>query len=213
MIFSPLEQFTIIPIILISNISIFIIYIIAILLILISINPFILQKHIEWFYSNLKGNINDHIFILLSIWFIILFSNLIGMIPYSITLTAQFIFVFSISIVVFISINILGFNIHKFNLTYLFLPTGVPFFLIPLIAILEFLLYFTRVISLTLRLSANMVAGHILMKILIYSFINLPIISLVLLPIIMLELMVAFLQAYVFLTLTISYYQDISLPH
>lgn len=213
MIFSPLEQFTIIPIIQISNVSIFLLLIILLLSILFHIHPFLLQKHIEWWYSNIGNNIKDHIFILLSIWFIILFSNLMGMVPYSFTLTSQFIFVLSLSIIIFISINILGFQIHKFNLTFLFLPGGVPIFLIPLIAILEFALYFTRVISLTLRLSANMIAGHILIKILIYSFINIPLFSILILPIIFLELMVAFLQAYIYLTLTLSYYQDISLPH
>ena len=135
------------------------------------------------------------------------------MIPYSITITAQFIFVFSISIIIFISLNLLGFNIHKLNLFFLFLPGGVPLLLVPLITLLEFVLYFTRAISLSLRLSANMVAGHILMKILIYSFINIPLLSILILPIFFLEMMVALLQAYIYLTLTISYYQDISLPH
>jgi ATP synthase subunit 6 len=135
------------------------------------------------------------------------------MIPYSITLTSQFIFVFSISIVVFISINLLGIKLHSYNLFFLFLPNGVPLVLIPLIALLEFVLYFTRVISLTLRLSANMIAGHILMKILVYSFVSMPLLSIIIIPVVFLELLVAFLQAYVYLTLTISYYKDISLPH
>jgi ATP synthase subunit 6 len=143
----------------------------------------------------------------------ILLINIIGMIPYSITITAQFIFVFSISIVIFISLNILGFKIHKFNLFFLFLPGGVPLALVPAITLLEFLLYFIRAVSLSLRLSANMVAGHILMKILIYAFINIPLLSVIILPIFFLEIMVAFLQAYIYLTLTLSYYQDISIPH
>lgn len=211
-IISPLEQFTIIPILELSNISIFLIYVIIILLLMQNINTFILQKHIDWWIVNIK-NINDHIYILLSIWFIILLSNLIGMIPYTITITAHFIFVLSISLVIFISINLLGLKLHKYHLTYLFLPSGVPINFIPLISIIEVLLYFTKIISLTIRLSANMVAGHILMKILIYSFINMPLLSFLIIPIVFLEIMVAFLQAYVYLTLVISYYQDISIPH
>ena len=99
------------------------------------------------------------------------------------------------------------------NLTYIFLPSGVPLGLLPLIILLEIFLYFIRIISLTLRLSINMVAGHILMKILIYSFISLPYLSILILPIVVLELFIAFLQAYIYLTLVLSYYQDISLPH
>lgn len=212
MIFSPLEQFTIIPIIELSNLSINLILIILIILLFISNNIFLFQKHMEWWFKNLN-NIQDHLFVLLTIWFILLLSNLIGLIPYSLTITSQFIFVLSIALVLFISINILGLKIHKYNLFYLFLPGGVPLLLIPLITILEFFLYFVRILSLTIRLSANMLAGHILMKILIYSFISMPFLSIIILPILFLEIVVAFLQAYVFLTLIISYYQDISLPH
>ena len=212
-IISPLEQFNITPIIQLSNFSLFLFYILIILSILSRVHPFLLQKHIEWWFVNLRNNINDHIFILLSIWFIILLSNLIGMIPYSISLTAQFIFVFSMSIVIFLSINWLGFKIHKFNLSYLFLPNGVPIALIPLITSLEFILYFTRILSLSLRLSINIVAGHILIKILVYSFISYPFLAILILPIVFLEILVAILQAYIYLTLTISYYQDISIPH
>lgn len=190
----------------------FIIYILIILILLSNLNKFMLQKHIEWFYSNMKI-LHTNIFVLFTIWLLILLSNLIGMIPYSITLTAQVIFVLSISIILFISINLTGLNLHKYYIGFLFLPTGVPLGLIPLIAFLEFFLYFIKVISLTLRLTANMVAGHILMKILIYSFINMPIFSILLLPILFLELLVAFLQAYVYITLTLSYYNDVTLPH
>ena len=212
MIYSPLEQFTIIPIINISNISINLIYLVIILWLLMNLNKFLLQKHIEWFYSNMNI-LHKNIWILFTIWLLILLSNMIGMIPYNITLTAQVIFVWSISLILFISINLTGLNLHKFYIGFIFLPTGVPLGLIPLIAFLEFFLYFIKVISLTLRLTANMVAGHILIKILIYSMINMPLISIFLLPILFLELLVGFLQAYVYITLTLSYYNDIIIPH
>lgn len=214
MIISPLEQFTIIPLIVISNLSLFLIYILFILIIIFSyLNlNFILIKHFEWLYR-LISNHHDHIFIFLSLFLLILISNLIGMIPFTFTITAQFIFVFSISITVFLSLNILGLSHHKFYFGYLFLPSGVPIFLIPLITSLELLLYFTRAISLALRLSANLLSGHILIKLLIYAFIQFPILSIFILPVFFLELLVAFLQAYIFIVLTLSYYQDISLPH
>lgn len=213
MLYSPLEQFTFMSIFMFSNISM---YLILLLLIIFSINilhPFLIQKHIEWWYPNLK-NIEDKIFILISIWLILVLSNLIGMIPYSLTLTAQTIIVLCISIPSFIAINLLAIKLHKWNIFYIFLPSGVPISLIPLIVILEFIAYFVRVLSLTLRLCANMLSGHILIKIILYAFISFtPIFSIILLPIILLEIMVAILQAYVYLLLIISYYQDIFAPH
>lgn len=212
LIYSPLEQFTIIPIIIISNMTIVLGIIGIIMIILYNISGFIWIKHIEWWNVNLK-NINDHIFIILTIFLLILLSNLIGMIPYTITITAQFIFVLSISLILFISINVLGWKMHKWKIFYLFLPSGVPILLWPFITLLEIFLYFIRILSLTLRLSINMVAGHILIKIIISVFMSLPILSFLILPILILELFIAFLQAYIYLTLTISYYQDVILPH
>lgn len=93
------------------------------------------------------------------------------------------------------------------------LPAGAPLALIPVLAFLELFSYCIRVISLTLRLFANLLSGHILMKIILYAVLSTPLLSLLLLPIVLLELMVACVQAYVFLTLVLSYYQDIFVPH
>lgn len=153
------------------------------------------------------------IFLILTIFFLIVFSNVIGMIPYTSTVTAQGIIVLSIAIPTFIAINIVGIQIHSGNLTYLFLPSGVPLFLIPLIVFLEILSYLIRSLSLTLRLCCNMISGHILLKIILYAIINIPLLSVLLLPILVLEFLVAFLQAYVFLVLVSGYYQDVFLPH
>ena len=108
------------------------------------------------------------------------------MVPYSNTITAQTIIVFSISVPTFFAINVLGIINHGFNLFYLFLPVGVPILLTPLIVLIETLSYFIRLISITLRLFANMVSGHILVKIIIYALINIPLFSLLLIPIIIL---------------------------
>jgi ATP synthase subunit 6 len=135
------------------------------------------------------------------------------MIPFSNTITAQTIIVLSISIPTFIAINVVGIQNHFFNIFYLLLPAGAPLALIPVIAFLEGFSYLIRVVSLTLRLFANMLSGHVLMKIILYAIISLPFLSILLLPIVLLELMVAAIQAYVFLTLTLSYYQDVFLPH
>jgi ATP synthase subunit 6 len=135
------------------------------------------------------------------------------MVPYSNTVTAQTIIVLCISVPTFIAINIVGIRNHGFNIFYLFLPVGVPMALTPVITAIETLSYFIRLLSITLRLFANMVSGHILVKIIIYALISMPLLSLLLVPIIILEIGIAFIQAYVFLTLVISYYQDVFLPH
>jgi ATP synthase subunit 6 len=210
MIFSPIEQFSIFPIIQISNLTVY--FFLAILSFIFLNHQYLLQKHIEWWYPNFK-NVESNVFIFLTIWFIILLCNIIGMIPYSNTITAQAVIVLSMSVPTFIAINILGISIHRWNIFYLILPAGAPLGLTPFIAVLELISYMIRTLSLTLRLSANMVAGHILMKILLYSLISLPFISPIILPIVILEFIVAGLQAYVFLTLVLSYYQDVLLPH
>lgn len=135
------------------------------------------------------------------------------MIPYSMTITAQFIIVFSITLPLFFDINYLGFKYHSFNLTYLFLPAGVPLVLTPLLTILEIMSYFIRVISLSLRLAANLLSGHILLKIILYAIMDMPLLSILILPILLLEIGVGILQAYVFITLVITYYKDMIKPH
>lgn len=135
------------------------------------------------------------------------------MIPYTSTITAQGIVVASIAIPTFISINLLGIYMHRYNIFYLFLPSGVPLALTPVIATLEFLSYQIRCISLTLRLAANLLSGHILLKVLLLAFLSFPLISPIILPIVILEILVAILQAYVFILLIISYYTDIMFPH
>jgi len=213
MIFSPLEQFVIYSYLNWSNLTF--VYINILLLIYLISKMKYFSYHIGWWYKELNNNIElrPKIFILITIWLFILLSNLLGMIPYTFTLTAQFIIVLSITIPVFIGINIYGFINHGFSLTYILLPTGVPLFLTPFISILELFSYLIRIISLTLRLSANMIAGHILMKILLSAFLSFPYFSFILLPFIILEFIVALLQAYVYVTLIISYYQDVLMPH
>jgi ATP synthase subunit 6 len=213
---SVIEQFSVFQIIILSNLSITLLIILISVYLFSFIPNFTLKYHIIWWYYNIINNVKNIIFIILTIWFIIFFSNIIGMIPYSFTLTAQVIIVLSISIPTFISLNLLGFSYHRHNLLYLILPAGAPLLLIPIITLIELIAYFIRALSLTLRLSANMISGHILIKILLYALLSTKfsfLLSLILVPIIALEFLVAFLQAYVFLLLLISYYQDILLPH
>lgn len=149
----------------------------------------------------------------------ILINNLIGMIPYSFASTSHFILTFSISFTVVLGATILGFQKHGLEFFSLFVPSGCPLGLLPLLVLIEFISYLTRNISLGLRLAANILSGHMLLNILagftynimttsyIYIFVGLvPLIFIIAFS--GLELGVAFIQAQVFVVLTSSYIKD-----
>lgn len=149
----------------------------------------------------------------------ILFSNLIGLIPYSFTTTSHLFVTFTLSFSAFIGINIVTFKKYKMHSFALFLPANTPFFLAIILVPLEFISYLIKPISLGARLFINLMAGHALLKVILgfaWSMLlleNLTSIGLVL-PIITLvilfglELGVALIQTYVFITLTCIYIQD-----
>jgi len=95
----------------------------------------------------------------------LLIANLIGMIPYSFTITSHIIFTFSLALAIFLGINIIGIKQHGINFFSLFLPRGVPLVIVPLIITIEFLSYIVKVFTLSIRLFANMTSGHTLLKI------------------------------------------------
>ena len=155
-----------------------------------------------------------------SLHLFLLFANLIGMIPYSFTITSHIIITFSLALSIFIGINIIGLRTHGINFFSLFLPRGVPLIIVPLIITIEFLSYVVKVFTLSIRLFANMTSGHTLLKIiagfswtmlisggLISFFHIIPL--LLLLTLIGLELAIAILQAYVFTLLTCIYLNDV----
>lgn len=157
--------------------------------------------------------------ILFSIFVYILGCNLFGLIPYSFTVTSHIIFTFSLGMTVFVGINILGLKQHKLHFLSLFLPPGAPLSLSPLLVPIELISYIFRVIALSVRLFANMMAGHTLLKILaIFTwkmisiggfFLIIQIFPLsIIIAITGLELAIAFLQAYVWTTLTCLYLSD-----
>jgi ATP synthase subunit 6 len=141
------------------------------------------------------------------------------MIPYSFTVTSHIVITLGLATVAFIGINIIGISIHGFHFLSLFLPSGAPLALAPLLIPIELVSYSFRVVSLALRLFANMMSGHCLLKILagfawtmlsaggILSIVHLlPL--LVIFAIVGLELSIAFLQAYVFSVLLCIYMND-----
>lgn len=149
----------------------------------------------------------------------ILINNLIGMVPYSFASTSHFVLTFSISFTVVLGATILGFQKHGLKFFSLFVPAGCPLGLLPLLVLIEFISYLARNVSLGLRLSANILSGHMLLNILAgfcYNIMTSGILFffLALLPLAFiiafsaLELGIAFIQAQVFVVLTSSYIKD-----
>jgi F-type H+-transporting ATPase subunit a len=148
-----------------------------------------------------------------SIFMFVLFSNMFGMIPYTFTVTSHIIVTFMLATFIFIGVTIIGFIKHGLRYLKLFVPSGVPVVLLPLIVVIEVISYLSRPISLSVRLFANMMAGHTMMKVFGGFVISLGIIG-GWLPLSFsvaltgLEILVAFLQAYVFAILTCIYLND-----
>jgi len=171
--------------------------------------------------DNLLVNTYIYIPILYFIFLFILFSNLLGLIPFSITTTGSFILIIYFALSIFIGINIIGLLIQKIKYFNLFLPNGVPLAIAPGLVVIEFFSYIARVLSLSIRLFANMVAGHSLLKIIVTSIWHvIVVLSLafwpitfiswfILLPIFLLECVIAVLQAYVFTLLLVLYLNDV----
>lgn len=154
--------------------------------------------------------------LIISLLFFILINNLLGLIPYSFTTTSHLIINLSMSYIIILGITLIGLMKHKINFIKVFIPKGLPKVILPLIFIIELISYLSRVISLSVRLTANMLSGHILLILITsYSYLFLtyfpslfilPIF--ILLPFLILELAIAFIQSYVFAVLTASYIDD-----
>jgi F-type H+-transporting ATPase subunit a len=143
----------------------------------------------------------------------ILISNLFGMIPYGFTTTSHISITLSLASFIFILVTLLGFYLHGWKFFSLFLPKGTPWWLAPLMVIIEFFAYLARPVSLSLRLAANMVAGHVLLKVMAGFVISLAIYLKILpIPFIVIligfEIFVAILQAYIFTILSCVYLND-----
>jgi F-type H+-transporting ATPase subunit a len=148
-----------------------------------------------------------------TLFMFVLFCNMIGMLPYSFTVTSHIIVTFVLAAIVFIGVTVIGFVKHGIKYLELFVPKGVPAVLLPLIVIIEIISYLSRPISLSVRLFANMMAGHTMLKVFGGFVISLGILGGWLplgfsIALTGLEILVAFLQAYVFAILTCIYLND-----
>jgi F-type H+-transporting ATPase subunit a len=147
-----------------------------------------------------------------TLFMFILFANFLGLIPYSYIVTGQIIVTFALAAVVFIGVTIVGIVKHGFHFLRLFVPQGVPAPLLLLLVPIELLSYCIRPFTLSIRLFANMLAGHTMLAILGGFAASIGLLGI--LPmgidilIVALEVLVAALQAYVFAILTCLYLSD-----
>lgn len=149
--------------------------------------------------------------LIFTIFIFILFSNLLGMVPGAFTVTSHLSVTFAISGIFFLGITLLGIVKHGAHFFSLFLPKGTPWWMVWLIIPIELISYFARPVSLAIRLTANMLAGHMLLKIMA-GFVAAGIVGIF--PFLFLiiftgfELFVACLQAYIFAMLACIYLND-----
>lgn len=239
MFISPLDQFEIKPIIMYKDTYIltnYILYLNLIIIIILGLN-YILNNGIiipnrynliiisiyETILNMVKNQIGikggKYYPIIFTIFNIIIIANLISLIPYTFAYTAQLVAIILLSITLWIGITIIGLAKHGWSYFSLFVPTGTPLPLVPILVIIELLSYTSRAISLGLRLSANILSGHLLMFILgslIFNLINSSFIGLLggLIPMIgvliitILELAISLIQGYVFCILLCGYIKD-----
>lgn len=179
------------------------------------------QVAVELSYEFIAGLLRDTVGsegrkyfpIVFTLFMFVLLGNLLGMVPYSFTFTSHIVVTFAMAIIIFIFVTILGFVKHGMHFFSFFAPPGTPVVMLPLLVPIEIISYLSRPISLSVRLFANMLAGHTLIKV-IAGFIPALGVIFGVLPLALvvaltgLEILIAFLQAYVFAILTCLYIND-----
>jgi F-type H+-transporting ATPase subunit a len=252
MVYSPLDQFKIAPLfslqiagldfsftnfLLVSLLTLFLIQTLVFLIKEPTSDSFFIipsgwQNLIEKLYALVTQLLSDIIttgsekyFPFMAVLFMfILSNNLIGMVPYSFTITSHITLTFFMSFSIFVALNIIGFQRHGVELFSLFLPANSGFFLALLLVPVELISYLARPISLGVRLFINLMAGHSLLKVIVGFSWNMLLVEnlkaivfvaplLVLVLLMGLELAVAVIQAYVFITLTAIYLNDSEALH
>jgi ATP synthase subunit 6 len=247
MLYSPLDQFKIAPLIsfVVAGVDLSITnFLLASLLALFTLQSYVFlikdvktnsffvipsgwQNLIEKIYALVTQLVSDiittgsekYLPFLSVIFMFVLTNNLIGLVPYSFTTTSYITLTFFMSFSIFVGMTIIGFQKHGLNYFSLFLPSNTGFFLALVLVPIELISYIAKPISLGVRLFINLMAGHTLLKVIVgfsWSMLLLEnltalmfIIPLFILVILMgLELAVAFIQAYVFVTLTCIYLNE-----
>ena len=242
---SPLEQFSIETIVPLhpfgidasfTNSSLFMVLAVAAITVFMSIGmrpravvPGRFQASVEMFYDFVAGLIQENIGsegkryfpLVFSLFMFVLFCNILGLLPVGLTksgftVTSHIIVTFAMAMFVFLLATAVGFMHHGIHFLSFFVPKGVPIALLPLMVPIEVMSYFIRPITLSVRLFANMVAGHVMLAVIggfvfslggiFFLFGGIPLAAVV--AIFALELLIACLQAYVFAVLTCIYLND-----
>lgn len=248
---SPLEQFEVVPFVSISaplfgyiNLSVTNVAFYTILTLFIIIGLHVVGNNnysiipnrwsiaLESAYSTVHGIVREQIgtayeiytpFVYGIFWFVLI-ANLNGNIPYAYTITTSAIVALGISVFIFLGVTTLGLSKHGIHFFSFFVPSGTPLGLVPALVLIELISYLARAVSLGIRLWANMVAGHTLLKILstflvklFTSGIIIGVLTLipfgVFVALLGLEMAVSLIQAYVFTVLVCSYIKDAELLH
>lgn len=182
--------------------------------------PSRLQGIAEFFYDFIRGVVVEtmgskglpYLPFILSLFLFVFFGNLLGIIPYSFTFTSHIIVTLSLALIVYSVVLFLAFQKFGFRFFKRFVPTGVPLCILPILVPVEVISFFFRPLSLAVRLFANMLAGHILLKIFAGFCLMLGIYAVF--PLVFnaafigFEIFVAGLQAYIFAILSCVYLQD-----
>jgi len=244
MFFSPLEQFTLITILPLYYDNYYLSFTTSSLYMILSAGfffyalklltasggflvPSAWQSVAEMYYDFIANMVKEQIGnpgkryfpFIFTIFTFVLLNNVIGLIPCTLTPTSHFIITMTLSCTIFIGVTIIGVVKHKLHFLSFFLPPGAPIALAPFLVIIEMISFVFRPISLGVRLFANMLSGHCLVKILagfgfsmitmggnmVYAAIPLLV---VVVAVFFLEIGVGFLQAYVFTILTCIYVKD-----
>ena len=233
----PIHQFeltTLVPGIGLTQSGLFMIAAVAVITLLVlaatrhgSLIPGRLQALVEMTYEFVAGTVRSSAGdegmkffpLIFSLFTFILVLNLFGMMPGGFTVTSHIIVTFALAMIVMGTVLVYGFVRHGFGFLRLFVPSGVPGYILPLVAAIEVISFLSRPISLSVRLFANMLAGHIALKIFAYFVAGLlaagtwtailsPLPLLLAVALTALEFLVAFLQAYVFTILACMYLND-----
>lgn len=244
---SPLDQFVIKPIIPLgkignseiafTNSSLFMMVVVGVIGVFFmmatsqrALVPGRLQSFAEMLYefvaSTLKGATGkegmQYFPLIFSLFLFVLTANFVGMIPGSFTVTSHIIVTFALAMLVFLAVLVIGISRHGTHFFGLFVPSGAPALLTPFLVVIEVISFLSRPISLSMRLFANMLAGHIALKVFAGFVVSLGVTSGLgalgvfgaVLPLAMIvaltgfEFLVAFLQAYVFTILACVYLND-----
>lgn len=178
------------------------------------------QSMSEILYEFISGMVRDnagrdaraYFPFIFTLFMFILFANMIGLVPGSFAVTSHVIVTFALAAVVFLGVTLIAIAKHGFKFFTYFLPPDTPLYMAPLLVPIEVISYLARPITLSLRLFANMMAGHTMLHVFAGFVIVLGVFGIapmaVIVALYVLELLVALLQAYVFAILTCLYLHD-----